>query len=89
MIGGFDFYTLLSIAGALLGIIGALWGYAMRPYNSRLKELEENDEKREQRLHDLEIKTTQHDVKLDTLTNSINQLITKMDVFLQQLINRN
>ncbi|WFZ78506.1 hypothetical protein MQM1_023 [Aeromonas phage vB_AsaP_MQM1] len=83
-----DIVTIISIIGALGGIIGAVWGIVMRPLNQRVDEIQETVDDHEDRIRSTEVKTTEHSVQIDTLLGVSDRLMAKMDALIEQLIKR-
>lgn len=83
-----DIITLVSIIGTALGIAGTVWGVVMRPFKQKQNELQETLDDHEGRLRATETKTTEHSIQIGTMTTSINQLVAKIDIFVQQLMDR-
>lgn len=78
--------VIVEIAGGLLLVAGLIWGVVMRPLTQRLTDVEDTTVDHEARIRATEAQTVAHGVHIETLTTSINNLVVKLDVFMQQLM---
>ena len=78
--------AIVEIVGGLLVISGIVWGVIMRPLSQRMAEAETSLVDHEARIRSAESQTVAHGVHIETLTTSINNLVVKLDVFMQQLM---
>lgn len=81
--------VIVEIAGGLLVVGGVIWGVIMRPLTQRMADAEDSLVDHEKRLRDTEALSVAHGVHIETLTTSINNLVVKLDVFMQQLMHSN
>lgn len=86
---GPEILTIVEIVGGLLVIAGIVWGVIMRPLTQRLAETEDTLVDHEKRIRITETDSVAHGVHIETLTTSINNLVAKLDVFIQQLAYKN
>lgn len=81
--------VIVEIAGGLLVVAGLIWGVVMRPLTQRMADAEDSIVDHEARIRATEAQTVAHGVHIETLTTSINNLVVKLDVFMQQLMTAN
>lgn len=81
--------VIVEIAVGALALAGVVWGVIMRPLQQRLADTENSIVDHEKRIRDTEALSVAHGVHIETLTTSINNLVVKLDVFMQQLMQSN
>lgn len=78
--------VIVEIAAGILAVAGIIWGVVMRPLTQRMADAEDSLVDHESRIRSTETQTIAHGVHIETLTTSINNLVVKLDVFMQQLM---
>lgn len=78
--------VIVEIIGGLLLVAGVVWGVVMRPLTQRMADAEDSLVDHEKRIRVNEAQNIAHGVHIETLTTSINNLVVKLDVFMQQLM---